>query len=164
MLGKETLLSSSIAGVRRGRLVPARCGEDAQRPAMGIDTGIDALMVSRGDPAQALRIANLGLLASLDVRTAAFEANARRFEAEWNEPRASMVVSGQENQIEGRAGRQVDDCPASHCSRPLAAIVRQGTLHCRHSPGRVRCATRGLCVSFCDSPKVRLQWPHWMRR
>lgn len=45
-------------------------GEDAHRLAMGADTGIDALLASRDDLAQALRIANLGLLASLYVSMA----------------------------------------------------------------------------------------------
>jgi hypothetical protein len=67
-------------------------GEDAGRLAMGADTGIDALLASREDLAQALRIANLGLLASLDVNTAAFEATGRRFKAEWNERRASIMA------------------------------------------------------------------------
>ena len=60
---------------------------------MGADTGIDALLASRDDLAQALRIANLGLLASLDVKMVAFEATGRRFKAEWNERRASIMAA-----------------------------------------------------------------------
>ena len=57
-------------------------GDDAGRLAMGAGSGINALLASRDDLVQALRIANLGLLASLDVGMAAFEATGRRFQAE----------------------------------------------------------------------------------
>ena len=67
-------------------------GADARMLAMGAHTGIDALLASRADLAQALHIANLGLLASLDVKMAAFEATGRRFKAEWNERLASIMA------------------------------------------------------------------------
>lgn len=56
-------------------------GSDARNLAMGAGAGIDALLASRDNLAQALRIANLGLLASLDVDMEAITATGRRFQA-----------------------------------------------------------------------------------
>ena len=66
--------------------------DDAGRLAMSAGSGINALLASRDDLAQALTIANLGLLASLDVSMAAFEATGRRFQAELLERLAELVV------------------------------------------------------------------------
>jgi hypothetical protein len=60
----------------------AKFGDDALRLARHATTGIGALLASREDLAQALRIANLGLLASLDVGRDAFEATGRRLQEE----------------------------------------------------------------------------------
>ncbi len=67
-------------------------GDDAGGLAIGAGSGIKALLASRDDLAQALKIANLGLLASLDVSMAAFEATGRRFQAELLERLAELVV------------------------------------------------------------------------
>ncbi len=60
----------------------AKFGNDARKLAMGAGSGIDALLASRDNLAQALRIANLGLLASLDVDMEAITATGRRFQVE----------------------------------------------------------------------------------
>lgn len=67
-------------------------GADAGRLAMGAGSGIDALLASRDDLTQALRIANLGLLASLEVDMAAFEATGRRFQAELHEHLVALAA------------------------------------------------------------------------
>ena len=57
-------------------------GAHAPRLAERAGTGLRALMTSPADFDQALRIANLGLLASLDVSMEAFQATGNRFVAE----------------------------------------------------------------------------------
>lgn len=57
-------------------------GEQAARLAAQAGAGLRALMASPADLDQALRIANLGLLASLDVSMEAFRATGARFVAE----------------------------------------------------------------------------------
>ncbi len=53
--------------------------------------GIEALLARRNDLAQALRIANVGLLASLDLGLDAIEATGRRFQAEVLEPLTDLA-------------------------------------------------------------------------
>jgi hypothetical protein len=57
-------------------------GDHARELALRAGSGIDALLASPTDLAQALRIANIGLLASLDIGLASFEATGRRFQEE----------------------------------------------------------------------------------
>jgi hypothetical protein len=57
-------------------------GDQAPRLATQAGTGLRAMMASPADLDQALRIANLGLLASLDVSMEAFRATGARFVAE----------------------------------------------------------------------------------
>jgi hypothetical protein len=57
-------------------------GDQAPQLAAQAGTGLRALMASPADLDQALRIANLGLLASLDVTMEAFRATGARFVAE----------------------------------------------------------------------------------
>ena len=60
----------------------AKFGGDALHLAQCATTGIGALLASREDLAQALRIANLGILASLDIGRDAFDATGRRLQEE----------------------------------------------------------------------------------
>lgn len=57
-------------------------GPDAQALALRAGTGIRQLMQSGSDMNQAVHIANLGLLASMDLGVEALSATARRLEAE----------------------------------------------------------------------------------
>lgn len=59
---------------------------DAGELGLGAGSGLEALLASQPDLIQALHIANVGLLASLDVGMAAIEATGRRFRAEVLEP------------------------------------------------------------------------------
>jgi hypothetical protein len=68
-------------------------GGDARRLALGAGSGIDALLASHDNLAQALRIANLGLLASLDVNMDAFAATGRRLQAEVLEPLGKFAAA-----------------------------------------------------------------------
>ena len=61
--------------------------------ALGAGSGIDALLASHDNLAQALRIANLGLLASLDVNMDAFAATGRRLQAEVLEPLGKFAAA-----------------------------------------------------------------------
>jgi len=57
-------------------------GPDAQELALRAGTGIRQLMRSGADLNQAVHIANLGLLASMDLDVKQLSAIARRLEAE----------------------------------------------------------------------------------
>ena len=67
---------------RMWEALQAKFGSHARVLALGAGTGIDALLGSPLDLAQALRIANLGLLASLDLGLDAMLATGRRLRAE----------------------------------------------------------------------------------
>lgn len=69
----------------------ANFGLEAERLAARAHEGIDALLASESDLAQALRIANLGLLASMDLDLAAIRATGRRLQVEVLEPLADLA-------------------------------------------------------------------------
>lgn len=72
-------------GAWAGRMwiaLQAKFGDQAHQLAAGAGAGMRALLASRADLNQALRIANLGLLASMDVSVEAFLATGARFMAE----------------------------------------------------------------------------------
>lgn len=71
---------------RMWEALQAKFGSHAKKLALRAGSGIDALLTSRPDLAQALRIANLGLLSSLDLGLDAIEATGFRFQAEVLEP------------------------------------------------------------------------------
>lgn len=77
----------------------AKFNGQAQSLALQAGSGIRALLSSPGDRDQALRIANLGLLATMDVGREAFDATGARFLAEvideLEEMARSAAVTGQ---------------------------------------------------------------------
>jgi hypothetical protein len=75
---------------RMWHALQAKFGDHAKPLAQRAGTGIHALLSSSADLQQALRIANLGLLTSLDVGVAAFTASGRRLQAEVLEPLANF--------------------------------------------------------------------------
>ena len=60
----------------------AKFGSEAGELATGAGAGIDALLASEADLAQGLAIANIGLLASMDLGLEAIRATGRRLQAE----------------------------------------------------------------------------------
>ena len=98
-------------------------GEDAHKLAMGADTGIDALLASRGDLAQALRIANLGLLASLD------ETSMTRFD------RTELATSI------ARSSRVYSSMTISHSMLAVLAVVAK-----TKSYAQTTWALKGACI------------------
>jgi len=75
---------------RMWQALQAKFGDQAKPLAQRAGTGISALLSSPSDLQQALRIANLGLLTSMDVGMDAIRATGRRFQAEVLEPLAAI--------------------------------------------------------------------------
>ncbi len=75
---------------RMWQALQAKFGDQAKPLAQRAGTGISALLSSSADLQQALRIANLGLLTSMDVGMDAIRATGRRFQAEVLEPLAAI--------------------------------------------------------------------------
>jgi len=71
---------------RMAEALRAKFGAEAGRLAAEAGTGVNAMLDSETDLAQGLRIANLGLLATMDLGLEAIRATGRRFQAEVLEP------------------------------------------------------------------------------
>ena len=69
----------------------AKFGAEAGRLATRAGAGVDALLVSESDLAQGLRIANLGLLATMDLGLEAIRATGRRLQADVLEPLTDLA-------------------------------------------------------------------------
>jgi len=69
-------------------------GTEAGALARRAGAGVEALLASEPDLAQALHIANRGLLASMDVGLEAIRATARRLQAEVLEPLVELARTG----------------------------------------------------------------------
>jgi hypothetical protein len=72
----------------------AKFGDHAGPLAERAGDGINALLASTADLQQALRIANLGLLTSMEVSLQAITATGRRLQAEVLEPLAHKPLPG----------------------------------------------------------------------
>ena len=66
-------------------------GSEAGQLASRASASIDALLASEPDLAQGLAIANIGLLASMDLGLQAIRATGRRLQAEVLEPLADLA-------------------------------------------------------------------------
>ncbi|OGB34355.1 MAG: hypothetical protein A3F78_06730 [Burkholderiales bacterium RIFCSPLOWO2_12_FULL_61_40] len=75
---------------RMWQALQAKFGDQARPLSQRAGTGISALLSSSAELQQALRIANLGLLTSMDVGVSAIQATGRRFQAEVLEPLAAF--------------------------------------------------------------------------
>lgn len=80
--------------VRMWHALQARFGSEAGTLAKGAGAGINALLDREADLAQALRIANLGLLTSMDLDLDAFRATGRRLQVEVLEPLDDLAQTG----------------------------------------------------------------------